>query len=909
MGALGTAFSRTAFNPQAFNTEGGVRAPAYAQFGVMRFGAFRFGYTSPKVFVKVGGVQRANGREDETHILQDLSIIETNNSTPNKAAFTAKGSWEPTSGMEVVVTMGSINRIRRMFAGSVLSVNETNNGRARNFRVDCVDWSWDLDNSPLVYGFYEGTYDEIARELMSEYAPTAYTVRQVETGLPTCTGGITFTGVKLSKALDRLQKRARGEGINLTKFIDYNQDLYFRQTQGKAWTSPRTITIARDDFFKLAKRSDLSQIANRVPFIGGGANALTEIAAGETILPLTDAPDYWYGDLGGIVVSGPQKITYTARVAGGGGSVVGPGQAPSTAPTVALASGSGVTDGLHTLTTVWKTATGRTLPGPPASITVGVVSAPASAPSAGTVQAGSGPNDGAHLFAISYVTAAGETPPGPTVSKTTSTVAAYYASAPASTMSGTATQNVNTVDNSQYNIGDSVYHCLTYVTAAGETTPNSSTSPATALQCTDVFQPTKASPIEVSGIPVPTDPNVLSKRLYRNVNGSWTGYSSLANNVTTQPDNSVVTAGSPPGANTALVPAAPSQRVPLSWAAPASPLVTHVKVWGTVAGGSQLKLITTVTAATTSHTVTTTDASLGTNAPSSNTATANQISVSAIAVGPSGTTEREIYMDPAGGGTRRLALTIPNNTATTGTITISDATLAGEIAEPIADTSGLAQPSGQILPGDTEVVVSGTAPFQATGGWAFTGTQQFRYTAYSGNELTGVPASGAGSIQQPINYGTTIAAAPCLTGVPASGDGSIRYTIPKGEPVNLYVIVEDTDAQADLQERMDADEPVVRECEPLADRRLKRTEAITRASAFMALRAYQSVSLSPVVSRDVNCRAGLSVSVNVTEPHDVNDTFKIQSVTISGFSQALRPNYTMQLSDELFSVEDLFTRE
>lgn len=894
---------------------GSTQAPLYAQFGKARFGATRFGYTSPKVFVRVNSVQRAEGRSDTTQILQDLSITETNNATPNKATFTVKGTWEPTIGNPVVITLGSANRNRRLFAGSILNVIESNDGQQRVFRVECVDWTWELDNSALVYGKFTGTYDTIATTLMSTYAPTGFTSRHVEAGLPTCTGGITFTGVKLSKALDRLQKRARGEGITVQKFIDYSKDLYFRKTQSIDYTNPQTITSAATTLRVVVKRTDLSQIANRVPCIGGGANALTEVAAGETILPLTDAPDYWYGDTGGTVVSGPQKITYTARVAGGGGSVVGPGVSPSNAPTLALASGTGVDSGAHSVTVVWKTASGRTLPGPSSTITVGTISAPSTAVTAGTPSAGGSMDGGTHRYYPVFRTAGGATTAGPVSNSVTAVSGNAAPTMPVDSAINTGfmwlfSDGPLPEDGSSY-----VYKIAFRRASDGALTNLSSGSSLSVSIAPDVY--TYGALFRHSLITVPSGYSLV---FFRQKNGTGSFYEctdmrtfqyNFGGSIETgmwdyTAAGSLGSAGSL-SVNSTIKGTCAITDIPVS----ASPVVTYVDMYREFnnAGASTAKLAFSVANGVTTATDSIANSSLGATVPSSNTATANQIALSGIAVGPSGTTDRELYMSPAGGGTRRLALTIANNTATTGTITMSDATLAGQSAEPGSDTSGLTQPSGQVVPGATSLVVAGTAPFSSGGGWAFTGTQQIRYTGYSGSSLTGIPASGAGAIQQAISYNSTIAAAPCLTGIPASGAGSIQYTIPKGDPVNLIVTVDDTSAQSTLASRLNDGTGGVRECVPLSDNRLSRTEAITRASAFLALRGNQSTTLGPLVTKDVNCRAGVQVAVNISTPHNINATFNVAAVTISNFTESLPPDYTVQASDEWITVEDLLNRD
>src|SRR4029453_5670262 len=94
-----------------------------------------------------------------------------------------------------------------------------------------------------------------------------------------------------------------------------------------------------------------------------------------------------------VTASGAQslKLRYTGVRLQGGGTLVGPGAAPGVAPLVALAAGSGVDSGLHTVSVVFVTANGSSLAGPPASISVGALDGPATAAVAGTPQPGTGP--------------------------------------------------------------------------------------------------------------------------------------------------------------------------------------------------------------------------------------------------------------------------------------------------------------------------------------------------------------------------------------------------------------------------------------------------------------------------------------------------------------------------------------
>lgn len=874
---------------------GSEQALMYCQSNVERCGASRTGYHSPKLCVSVGGVQRGYGKSVDAYKVDNVSITETSSGTPNRMSFSAHG-FELTAGMEVIATLGSINSLRRLFGGVVLIANESNVDLVRTYKPECVDFSWLADGDP-VYGHFTGSADTIATELMSTYAPADFTVRQVESGLATVTGGITFTGVKLSTALNRLAKR-----VGATQFIDYNKDLYFRVTPATDRTNPTAIVDGLDTLKAFAVSRDISQVANRVPFEGGGSDAMTEVSIGDTILPLTVAPDWWFGDVGGVVLTGPQKITYTARVEGGSGSVVGPGASPSSVPTLALAAGSGVTDGSHDVTVVFVTAAGRSLPSQVATITTGTVSAPSAAATAGTPSTGGSMNGGTHRYYPVFRTAAGSTTAGP-VSNSVTAVAEV--SAPVTTPQLSSDPAAGSLDVS------AIYgYAYTFWDGgARETT----LSPVATTTCA---APGSIAVKQSGAFPAP--PSGFQRRWYRTEGGGATyklmpygqAFGQFATYtgdywVDIKADSELgVTA---PVANTTANGTCAVTGIPVS----ADGLVTHVDLYREFnsAGASTAKLAFSVTNGTTSGNDTLANSGLGATVPSSNTAAAGQIAASAIPIGGSGTTDRELYMSAAGGGARKRALALGDNSTTTGTITMSDATLAGELAEPGTDTSGLTQEAGQVLPGATTVLITGTAPFRSAGGWAFTGSQVIRYTSFSGSSLAGIPASGVGAILQPLPYNTVIAAAPCLIGIPASGDGSILYTIQKGDAVNLFVTVEDTDAQVALQAMLDADAPVVRECPPLQDRRLNRDEAIARATAFLTLRAYPGVRVGPYKSKDMNNRAGSEVSITLTSPATVNDTFKIQSVTINNFTPNLPPDYTVQASDELFSIEDLLARE
>ena len=964
--------------------------PLFALSGVARSGATRAGYTSPKVCISVGGVERAWGKSVVSYEIEALTL------TSNGATFDAKG-WTPTAGMAVLMRFGSINNTEYLFAGTVLNVVQKYVGSPANqqWGVVCIDHTWGMDTHK-VSGHYTGSATTIAQSLISSYA-SGYTAANVEAGMETVDGGITYTNEDLTACVSRLMKRVGGSW-----YCDYAKDLHAWVTADPALiTNPTDLTGYHTTFSDFVVTRDLSQVVTRVHVEGGGGAALSGVAVGETILPV-DVAD-WYSVSGGVVVAGPQRITYTGRSLGGGGGLVGPGAAPSAAPVPALASGAGLEDGLRSYAVAFVTASGESLVGPVAAITVGAVAAPTTAPTAGAPTIGTGPNPGSHDYATTFVTASGETTAGPSVTRATTATAAPttgpsaeaavgagvddgphdyavtfvtsigetragpigtqamcgavtsgYVDEPASAPSAANGPDYLFGDSTtEWAAGDLIYYAVTYLSVFGETTPSSVSSVVVA---TDFGYGYSARVILVTSIPVSADADCTGKRVYRNRNGAWAGYVPIGNAVTSLMDGVTAIAGSPPAENTtsvttdynrvsvsaiplgdanctsrklyrrsagaeslklvdtgaslannttttyrdvaanaALGAAPPSsstaylQRIALSAIPTGGALVTSRKIYRTAAGGTQRKLLATIADnTTTSYVDTVTDASLGANVPTSNTATANQVTLSGIPIGAATVISRKVYRTAAGGAQLKLQQTIANNTATTA---VTDATAdAGLGADaPSGDASGLAQPSGQVLAGATSLVVAGTGPFSSTGGWAVIGNGQqvIRYTGVTASSLTGIPASGAGAIIASIGYNSTVTAAPQLTGIPASGAGAILYAILKGDSANLFVTRNDTAAQTALAALLGGDG--VKE-DYLQDRRLAQPECEARGDAQLALRGTIEESIS-YVSRDKNTRSGRPIRVDLLAPTSVSATFRIQQVTVTNFVPAMFPNY------------------
>ena len=198
---------------------------------------------------------------------------------------------------------------------------------------------------------------------------------------------------------------------------------------------------------------------------------------------------------------------------------------------------------------------------------------------------------------------------------------------------------------------------------------------------------------------------------------------------------------------------------------------------------------------------------------------------------------------------------------------------------PTASSAGVS--STTIPAGSTTLQVDDLAPFPAAGWAEAPGGQLIRYTGKSAasgpGTLTGIPASGIGSITAAINSGT-IRSIPHLTGIPASGAGSIVYPIKTGDEVLIVVIRDDAAAQAALAAATGGDG--IRE-EFLTDGRLAVRELTARGDALLAMRNYALVTFT-CETRDPAVVVGTTITVNTTKPPIVG-TFLIQRVTISQF--------------------------
>jgi hypothetical protein len=623
----------------------------------------------------------------------------------------------------------------------------------------------------------------------------------------------------------------------------------------------------------------------------------------------------------------------------------GPLPAPS-APTVGLPTvGSGPDPGTHQYATTFVTASGETTPGPSVSAATGLTPAPTTAPTA-ALQSGAGLDvGGVYDYVVSFVTTIGETTPGPISGSVTARIVAPP----------TVPRDVG-IPVSPYTalwaVGDTVYFVDVFRTAAGgETTGVQSASfvatgqlvggtwlaysrycstyplssdPAVKSLRTYVnangvwkgYQDPSGSAVGVSYVQGPTAPTsvnttqiaqasltgvpvdgVSTRRLYRRLNGSgaFQLVATLANPTATTYTDTTPNAGL--GAAAPTVNTAALQRFPLTLPL-GSALVTARKVYRTAAGGASLKLAATIADnVTTSWTDTIPDASLGATAPVSNTATANQVALSGIAVGAASVSARKVYRTTVNGAQLKLLVTIADNVTLTYLDALGDGSLGANV--PTGDTSGLTQPQGQVNAGSPTIPTASAGPFRSSG-WVILGSQLVRYSGISGNSLTGIPPSGLGALITTVRYGDHILAAPVLTGVTVLGGGAL--TAPVGTVVYLWVQRDDVPAQTAMAARDGGDgiyEYLVQD--------ERRGEPSITALCDAHLIAYKNpIATVTYATRDLKTKSGKPIVVDLVSP-PIRGTLVIQDVTIDEIDLApgLAPRFTVTASSVRLSLDDL----
>jgi hypothetical protein len=562
-----------------------------AVLGTARLNNFRLNYLSAalqdirdyRVLVYLDGVlERCRVRRGS------VTIHDVLNDAPNTCTFSLDGAPAPEAGMQIRITINT-NTPRLLFNGTLETTALTYEGKPANTVYSCsaTDDTMRADNR-RPFAFYQNvSASTVAADLVARFAP-GLTAVHVQAGLPAVT--VAFDGSEgFNGALRAIAK------IIGAYFYWEDGDLHFfleEPTSAPDHLTNTTCSLLLDP--PIASTSDDSQVRTRVYGRGFGATLLSDVLAGETVLPLDNSRPFTAGGGSAIVSqtadgSPTDRIAYTIVVPGGVGTLVGPGVTPLVAPVPTAITGTGLGLGTYQYAYTFVTAAGESLPSPIGTvITTGGVANPVTAPTAVNIPNGA-PGWG------------GQAPIGQQQQFT-------YA----------YSTNPSQIDYS------------------AQTTVSPGSNIITTVSNGDSLNPTQSAPVRVT-VPYSSDPRVKTIFVYEGnaASGGFRIVRGIANDHTTgntvfDVTVNVTNAGQlAPTANT--TPGA--QAIALdSIALGPTPSTTARKVYRTAVNGAALKLQQTIAnnTATVGVTDTTADGALGAAPPASDTSGLTQPSGSVL---------------------------------------------------------------------------------------------------------------------------------------------------------------------------------------------------------------------------------------------------------------------------------------
>jgi hypothetical protein len=559
----------------------GEKSRMYALGGVARGGAVRGGYVDGRVYLSHGGQQIGWARTNPAvgTILESLQVSDMLDEQPNTCRYRVNGAV-PSNGDAVILTMGSQNSLKRLFAGHALTVQQlyaADNPKNLQADVVAVDHTWLLGNLLITKAYHAQLATAIAIDLVAAAAGDGFSSAGVAANLPWLEE-ITYTNESLTEALTRLARR-----IGAYWYCDYHKVIHLFYTEPQR-PDPEALTPAHTSLAHFTREQDRTQTLTRVYVEGRGSTIVGGVGVGETQIPVTSvdmfepASDVFLkASLQG-ASGGAQHLSFTGVIEGGGGGLVGMGTKPTAAPTLALQTGGSVNAGEHHYAVTFVTASGESLSSPVATVTTGAVPNPTGAVINFYNMPSSAPASGGFI------------PIGDTLR-----VGYSYSTATASADWQSATTEI-------------FQHATTLVT----------------IQNSDPLNPTNSAPIN-AGFPMSPDPRVkwVNTWLWQASRNGWGPYHIFANNPDAGPGyywneqfrTNIVPLTLP--TNTTA-----TQTVVISDLAVGPSAVTQRKLYRSRAnmGTSQLFLLGTIPdKTTTTYTDTATDATLGVAVPTTDT--------------------------------------------------------------------------------------------------------------------------------------------------------------------------------------------------------------------------------------------------------------------------------------------------
>lgn len=335
--------------------------PGCARLGFARLKAFRLNVYESLIHTMVNGVGYGPGQGLR---IDGATIEHALNDQTDTASFRTHGLI-PRAGQTIQVWDGDFPAAdKQIFGGRILETTVLYEERNQNWAYDinCIDPTWLLQRR-LVLVTYRQVWavDAIVNMMVVYTSGFTWNHISIPRAQPFYLDEITFTNESVPSCLTAICER-----IGAYWYVDYLNDLHvFTSEEPDAYpitqADPRT---SRNH--KLTE--DLSQVVTRVIGRGGGVAAAVDVSPGSTEIPMDEGDSaQWYAATGGTVEVATQLVNYTGVAGlGGGGALIGTGNAPSNAPVVWASSsyGSALAPGTYQYAISFTTAAGESLPGP-----------------------------------------------------------------------------------------------------------------------------------------------------------------------------------------------------------------------------------------------------------------------------------------------------------------------------------------------------------------------------------------------------------------------------------------------------------------------------------------------------------------------------------------------------------------
>ncbi len=206
--------------------------------------------------VNIDSVDRTNYIEWRTFKKDDILNAQVDTLQFRTKKYGTK-TWKPAVGNEIEVLDGADT----IFAGILLSVEETIEGKLLRYDVKCKDWTHYLDRKLVTERYENKDINYIIADINTNYL-SGFTVTNVDCGIEI--ESIAFNKMSVSKCIELLAKQ-----VNYSWYIDYDKDIHFFTRNKELSEFNLTDDNGKYIFDSLKIKDDLSQMRNRVIIRGG----------------------------------------------------------------------------------------------------------------------------------------------------------------------------------------------------------------------------------------------------------------------------------------------------------------------------------------------------------------------------------------------------------------------------------------------------------------------------------------------------------------------------------------------------------------------------------------------------------------------------------------------------------------